>query len=94
MVDGEMVEVSPDVADVLVRVARAMQQGLAVTVVPQSTRLTTQEAADMLGISRSTQAGSQAGSSVMRERSPTFSKPWVSKSVSATTMRPISSHIS
>ena len=54
MVDGEMVEVSSDVADVLVRVARAMQQGLAVTVVPQSTRLTTQEAADMLGISRST----------------------------------------
>lgn len=54
MVDGEMVEVSPDVADVLVRVARAMQQGLAVTVAPQSTRLTTQEAADMLGISRST----------------------------------------
>ena len=54
MVDGEMVEVSPDVADVLVRVARAMQRGLAVTVAPQSTRLTTQEAADMLGISRST----------------------------------------
>ena len=54
MVDGEMVEVSPDVADVLVRVAQAMQQGLAVTVAPQSTRLTTQEAADMLGISRST----------------------------------------
>lgn len=37
MVDGEMVEVSPDVADVLVRVARAMQRGLAVTVAPQST---------------------------------------------------------
>ena len=54
MVDGEMVEVSPDVADVLVRVARAMQQGLAVTVAPQSTRLTTQEAAESLGVSRST----------------------------------------
>ena len=54
MVDGEMVEVSPDVADVLVRVARAMQQGLAVTVAPQSTRLTAQEAAESLGVSRST----------------------------------------
>ena len=94
VVGGETVDLSPAMADVLARVARAMQQGLAVTVAPQGTRLTTQEAADMLGISRSTQAGSQAGSFVMRERSPTFSKPWVSKSVSATTMRPISSHIS
>ena len=94
VVGDKAVELTPGMADVLVRVAQAMQQGLAVTVAPQTTRLTTQEAADMLGISRSTQAGSQAGSFVMRERSPTFSKPWVSKSVSATTMRPISSHIS
>lgn len=37
MVDGEKVELSPGMADVLVRMAQAMQQGLAVTVAPQST---------------------------------------------------------
>ena len=41
-------------ADLLVQVARAMRQGLAVTIAPHGTRLTTQEGADMLGISRST----------------------------------------
>jgi len=54
MVGDKAVELPPGMADVLVRVAQAMQQGLAVTVAPQNTRLTTQEAADMLGISRST----------------------------------------
>ena len=54
VVGDETVDLSPAMADVLARVARAMQQGLAVTVAPQGTRLTTQEAADMLGISRST----------------------------------------
>lgn len=54
VVNGETVELSPDMTDALVRVARAMQQGLAVTVAPQGLRLTTQEAADMLGVSRST----------------------------------------
>ena len=54
VVGDKMVELPPGMADVLVRVAQAMQQGLAVTVAPQTTRLTTQEAADMLGISRST----------------------------------------
>ena len=54
VVGDKAVELTPGMADVLVRVAQAMQQGLAVTVAPQSTRLTTQEAADMLGISRST----------------------------------------
>ena len=54
VVGDKAVELTPGMADVLVRVAQAMQQGLAVTVAPQTTRLTTQEAADMLGISRST----------------------------------------
>lgn len=39
---------------VLREVLEAMVDGLAITVVPQHTRLTTQEAADMLGISRPT----------------------------------------
>lgn len=54
VIDGKKIELSPDMADALARIARAMQQGLAVTVVPQSLRLATQGAADMLGISRST----------------------------------------
>ena len=54
VVGDKAVELTPGMADVLVRVAQAMQQGLAVTVAPQTTRLTTQEAADTLGISRST----------------------------------------
>ena len=54
VVGDKAVELTPGMADVLVRVAQAMQQGLAVTVAPQTTRLTTQVAADMLGISRST----------------------------------------
>lgn len=53
VIDGKKIELSPDMADALARIARAMQQGLAVTVVPQSLRLATQGAADMLGISRS-----------------------------------------
>ena len=51
---GETIELSQSMADLLVQVARAMRQGLAVTIAPHGTRLTTQEAADMLGISRST----------------------------------------
>lgn len=39
---------------VLKEVLEAMSQGLAITVVPQHTMLTTQEAADILGISRPT----------------------------------------
>ena len=54
MVGNKTVELTPGMADVLVRVAQAMQQGLAVTVAPRNTQLTTQEAADILGISRST----------------------------------------
>ena len=56
VVGDKAVELTPGMADVLVRVAQAMQQGLAVTVAPQTTRLTTQEAADMLGIGGSISA--------------------------------------
>lgn len=51
---GEKIELAPEMAGVLLQVAEAMQQGMAVTVAPQVTRLTTQEAAEILGISRST----------------------------------------
>lgn len=43
-----------EVYRVLRDVMEAMAQGLAITVVPQHTMLTTQEAADLLGISRPT----------------------------------------
>jgi excisionase family DNA binding protein len=47
-------EIPPEVYDVLREVLGAMAKGLAITVMPQHTMLTTQEAADLLGISRPT----------------------------------------
>lgn len=52
--DGERVDLPEAVYAVLVDVVRSMQGGRAVTVAPTSTRLTTQEAADLLGVSRPT----------------------------------------
>jgi excisionase family DNA binding protein len=52
--DGSRLEVPAPVFDALVQVATAMAQGQGVTVIPQSMMLTTQEAADLLGISRPT----------------------------------------
>ena len=54
VVDGQSIELTPSMAEVLLQVADAMRRGQAVTVAPQNQRLTTQEAADMLGISRPT----------------------------------------
>lgn len=53
-VNGETIELPSAAAEALLQVVDAMRRGLAVTVAPQDQRLTTQEAADMLGISRST----------------------------------------
>jgi excisionase family DNA binding protein len=47
-------ELPVEVYKVLRDVLEAMSQGLAITVIPQHTMLTTQEAADLLGISRPT----------------------------------------
>ena len=54
IVNGETIDLPPAVAEALLQVVDAMRRGLAVTVAPQDQRLTTQEAADMLGISRPT----------------------------------------
>ena len=53
-VNGETIELPSAAAEALLQVVDAMRRGLAVTVAPQDQRLTTQEAADMLGISRPT----------------------------------------
>ena len=52
--DGQRVDLPDEVFQVLVRVAQAMAQGKAVTVAPVELRLTTSQAADMLGVSRQT----------------------------------------
>lgn len=47
-------ELPPSALEVWKEVLTALSQGLAITLVPQHTRLTTQEAAELLGISRPT----------------------------------------
>ena len=50
----EQVEIPAELHQVLRQVVEAMRRGLAVTVVPQTMVLTTQQAADLLGVSRPT----------------------------------------
>lgn len=52
--DGQTVPLPLEVFTILCRVADAMRQGKAITVAPVDQLLTTQEAADFLGISRPT----------------------------------------
>ena len=52
--DGEQVPVPEEVYRVLVEVVEAMREGKVITLVPRTQRLTTQEAADFLGVSRPT----------------------------------------
>lgn len=52
--DGTRHEVPPQLAEVLVTVAKALAQGQGVSIVPRQSMLTTQEAADLLNISRPT----------------------------------------
>lgn len=52
--DGQMVPLPLEAYRVLVAVAHAMREGKAITVAPLDQSLTTQEAADFLGISRPT----------------------------------------
>ena len=53
-IPGERVELPPTLYRVLHQVVDALRQGLAVTVVPHAQTLTTQQAADLLGVSRPT----------------------------------------
>ena len=52
--DGEQVPLPEEVYRVVVEVVEAMREGKIITLVPRTQRLTTQEAADFLGISRPT----------------------------------------
>lgn len=52
--DGEQTAIPGPVYDVLIEVASAMQRGAAILVEPVDRLLTTQQAAELLGISRST----------------------------------------
>jgi excisionase family DNA binding protein len=52
--DGEQAPLPEEVYRILVKVVDALREGKVITVVPRTQRLTTQEAADFLGISRPT----------------------------------------
>jgi excisionase family DNA binding protein len=52
--DGEQVPLPEEVYRVMVEVVAAMREGKVITLVPRTQRLTTQEAADFLGVSRPT----------------------------------------
>ena len=52
--DGVEIDVPEELYGVLRDVVDALSQGLAITIAPHNTMLTTQEAADLLGISRPT----------------------------------------
>jgi excisionase family DNA binding protein len=51
---GDRVELPAEVYHVLLQVVEALRDGLGVTVRPENTTLTTQQAADLLGVSRPT----------------------------------------
>src|SRR4051812_47534291 len=52
--DGSQIALPGDLYELLKDVVDALSQGVAVTIVPTNTTLTTQEAADLLGVSRPT----------------------------------------
>jgi excisionase family DNA binding protein len=51
---GDQVEIPHEIYEVLAKVVEAMRQGLAITVTPSSHTLTTQQAAEVLGVTRPT----------------------------------------
>jgi len=52
--EGNGADITDDLFSILVQVAAALKDGLAVTVAPHHLTLSTQEAADLLGVSRNT----------------------------------------
>jgi len=52
--DGDQIDIAEELYGVLRDVVQALSQGLAITIAPHNTMLTTQEAADLLNISRPT----------------------------------------
>lgn len=52
--EGDQVEIPEAIYRVLIQVVDTLKSGLAVSVAPQATKLTTQQAADLLGIARPT----------------------------------------
>lgn len=67
--DGEQVPLPMEVYEVLIKVVDAMRQNKAITVAPLSQQLTTQQAADLLGISRPTLV------KLLEEREIPFERP-------------------
>lgn len=66
--DGQAVDLPEEALGVLSEAVRAMQQGKAITVAPVDQLLTTQEAADFLGISRPTLVKKLEDGSIAFER--------------------------
>lgn len=52
--DGTEVPVPEELFDILIRATAELQRGRGITIVPNNQKLTTQEAADILGVSRPT----------------------------------------
>jgi len=50
--DGGKIDLPPSVHEVLVRIVEQMQEGKAIAILPLTEELTTQAAADLLGVSR------------------------------------------
>lgn len=51
---GDQVEIPHEIYEVLVKTVEAMRKGLAITITPSSMTLTTQQAAELLGVTRPT----------------------------------------
>ncbi|MGO4589403.1 helix-turn-helix domain-containing protein [Paenarthrobacter sp. 2TAF44] len=51
---GDQVEIPHEIYEVLVKAVEAMRKGLAITITPSSMTLTTQQAAELLGVTRPT----------------------------------------
>lgn len=82
--EDDPVELPQEVYEVLLHVVDAMRKGLSVTVSPTSQVLTTQQAADLLGISRPTLIKAlDDGQLPIHARARTVGSPWPTCSITA-----------